>query len=146
MENIDAYTFAAISLVVQLVVFALLLIGYGLKRKQKFPSHGTTMLTAVVLHTVTILVVMIPSLVLGFSAPGALDFTNPVVVIAIVHAVIGTLVWFLGIYLVAAWHFSAAISKCFHRRRIMRYTIILWLVEIALGVIIYISLYVAGTV
>ena len=61
---------ATASLIIQILVFGLLIYGYVLKKKLKFRQHGLTMLSAVILHAITIFGVMVPSFVGGFSHPG----------------------------------------------------------------------------
>jgi hypothetical protein len=62
----EPFVLATVSLVLQIVILVLLVGSVGLKGRKKFRQHGMTMLLAVVLHTITILLVMIPSFVIGF--------------------------------------------------------------------------------
>ena len=95
---------------------------------------------AVVFNTVSIVVVMMPSL-LSFRGLFSMPFTRPALVV-IVHTITGSLVEILGIRLVGTWAFRHhKIKSCAKRRNIMRATILLWLVELFLGIYVYIMLY-----
>jgi len=58
------------------------------------------------------------------------------------HAVLGTLVEILGIYLVLRWVLHRIDTKfCFGRKLLMKITFVLWLAELLLGVYGYFLLY-----
>lgn len=138
----DYYQIAAtISLIFQIVVLVLLFAGVGLKGRKKFRQHGITMLTAVVLHIITILVVMIPSFISGFISPGSIDLANALVVTSLVHAFVGIAALLLGVWLVASWRLKADMKTCFAKKSIMRVTITIWLITLFLGIFIYWNLY-----
>lgn len=95
---------------------------------------------AVALNMVSMAVVMIPSL-LGFRGLFLMPLTRPALVVAI-HAVMGILVEILGIWLVGTWIFRHhEIKACAKKRRPMRVTVLLWLVELFLGIYVYVMLY-----
>ena len=133
---------ATVSLVIQIVVLGLLFFGYTLKKKQKFRQHGLTMLCAVVLHAITIFAVMVPSFVGGFSPPGAIDFSNMLVVIAMVHAVTGVIAFILGVGLVTSWRLRKDLKPCFAKKQFMRVTIMIWMIALVLGIVLYWYFYV----
>ena len=138
----DFYTLlATLSLIVQFVVLALLFGGLWLKKTKKFRQHGITMLTAVVLHIITILVVMIPSFISGFISPGSIDLANALVVTSLVHAFVGIAALLLGVWLVASWRLKADMKTCFAKKGIMRVTITIWLITLFLGIFMYWNLY-----
>lgn len=135
----DIYTLiATASLIVQIVVFVLLVVGFYYKRRQKFRWHGIVMASAVVLHLVTIFAVMIPSFVLAivpeFIIPEPLMLVS---MAGLFHGVFGIAAVGLGIYLVAAWGFRRDVQGCFKRKRIMDLTITVWLIALLLGFLIY---------
>ena len=133
-------TVATISLVIQIVVLVLLLGGYWLKRNKKFRQHGITMLTAVVLHLIVILAWMIPSFSGFFSIPSAINFADLLTAILLVHAPLGIATVILGIWLVASWRLQADVAPCFAKKKIMRVTLALWLITLALGIILYLKI------
>ena len=96
---------------------------------------------AVTLHTILIFAIMVPSLASLVGSLGNLLTTSTLVILS--HAVLGSLVEVLGLYLVLAWalnHWN--VKVCHGNKRFMKPTIILWLIEIALGTYVYILLYV----
>jgi uncharacterized membrane protein YozB (DUF420 family) len=129
---------ATISLILQIVVLVLLFVGVGLKVRKKFRQHGIAMLTAVVLHTITIIVVMIPSFIIGFSS---INLANALVVTTLVHAFVGITALLLGVWLVASWRLKADMKTCFAKKNIMLVTITIWLIALFLGIFTYWNLY-----
>lgn len=108
--------------------------------RHSYAKHAVMMGTAIGLHTATILVIMVPSLL---SMDGLLaDFLTRFSLITLTHAMVGSLVEIMGIWLVAAWLTDTArVEKCARRKNVMRVTIALWLVELVLGIYIYMMLY-----
>jgi uncharacterized membrane protein YozB (DUF420 family) len=103
-------------------------------------KHGALMGIAVAFNTVSIVVVMMPSL-LGFSDLSPMPFTHRALTI-VAHTVTGGLVEILGIWLVGTWAFNHRNTRaCAKRRDIMRATIFLWVLELLLGIYVYIILY-----
>ena len=82
---------STISLVIQIVVLALLIGAYMLKRQNKFRQHGIIMLSAVVLHIISILAVMIPSFALFFAEPILINFADSLVIVTLAHVVLASL-------------------------------------------------------
>jgi uncharacterized membrane protein YozB (DUF420 family) len=98
---------------------------------------------AVVLHTVSIFVVMVPSLL----ASGGLfrDLLNRLALVVLSHAVLGSIVEVLGLYLLSVLALNRGVSKaCFKNKVIMRVTFALWVVELIVGVYVYFLLYTFG--
>ena len=96
------------------------------------------MTAAVGLHFIPILTWMIGSLA-SFLSSAAIDYSNPLILMAFGHAILGALAAALGVWLVGAWHLQIDIQKCFTRKRVMLATITLWSLGIALGLILYIA-------
>jgi uncharacterized membrane protein YozB (DUF420 family) len=134
---------ATASLIIQLLVLGLLFYGFMLKKNQKFRQHGLAMLGAVVLHAITIFAVMMPSFAGGFSGPGAFDFSNMMVVLAVVHTVTGVFAFLLGIVLVVTWRLRTDLKPCFQKKQLMRVTIVIWMIALVLGVVLYWLFYIA---
>lgn len=135
----DVYTLiATASLALQIIVFILLVVGFYYKRRQKFRLHGLVMASAVGLHLITILAVMIPSFVLAIVPEYIVP--EPLMLVSLAglfHGVLGLAAVGLGIFLVAAWGFKKNVQGCFARKRIMDLTITLWFVALILGFVIY---------
>lgn len=130
-----------LTLLFQITILVLLVLSMALKYRRKFLQHGVLMSTAMILHIISVVVVMIPSLM---NLRGL--FENPTTDIALVilsHSLLGSIVLVLGVLLVAAWAISPRkVTGCFKRKRIMDATLILWLVALALGIVTYILFYV----
>lgn len=132
-----ALLIANINLALQIVILAILSIGMGYKRKGRFASHGSAMLIAVVLNAVSFFLVMWPSFVtFDFST---LD--SPIKIASLTHGILGGIAEILGVFLVAAWGLQKTVQSCVRRRMIMRITIALWVVALALGILLYAALY-----
>jgi hypothetical protein len=130
-----------ISLIVQLVVLALLLFSYNLKRQKKFRLHGITMASAVVLHAIVIATVMIPVFVFIIRSPHLLSF-NAATTTGLIHGFMGTVAFVGGVFLVGAWRFNKNMVACFKKKLFMRWTMVLWVASLVLGIILYYFLYV----
>ena len=128
---------STISLSIEMVALGLLIGGYLLKRQGRYRQHGLSMLSALALHVVAILFVMVPSLLAFFSVPSAVNFADILVIVTLVHVSAGLLAALLGVWLVSSWHLQADLQTCFRKKRIMDVTMSLWLLAIALGVILY---------
>jgi hypothetical protein len=135
----NLYTIVATAaLVLEIIVFALLVVGFYYKQHQKYRLHGTVMASAVALHMITILAVMIPSFVLAvvpdYIVPEPLMLVS---LFGLIHGVFGVAAVGLGVYLVAAWGFRREVQGCFARKKIMLTAISLWLVALLLGFLLY---------
>lgn len=137
---------ATASLIIQIFVLGLLFCGYVLKKNQKFRQHGLAMLGAVVLHAITIFAVMVPSFMGGFSGPGSFDFSNMLVVLALVHTVAGVVAFVLGVVLAVNWRLRKDLKPCFAKKQIMRVTITIWMIALVLGIGLYWYFYLATLV
>ena len=137
----DPFIRATVSLVLQIVILVLLFGSVGLKGRKKLRQHGMTMFLAVVLHTTAILLVMIPSFVNGFIPYFSTNISDVVSIIAIVHGAAGILAEVLGVWIVTSWRLRKSLQYCAPRKKLMRFTLILWLIALFLGVLLYIVLY-----
>jgi uncharacterized membrane protein YozB (DUF420 family) len=140
--NLTAPLYADLALVLQIVVYLVFLAGFVLvKTRRNYARHGAIMSVAIVLHTISILMVMVPSLL---SSGGLFENLLGNLQLAILaHATLGTLVEILGLYVVLAWalHYKD-VKPCFRRKTTMRVLAVLWTIAIVLGVYVYILLYV----
>jgi hypothetical protein len=112
----------------------------GLKFGRKYFWHGVLTLLALIVHTVSIFVVMIPSLralaqpVLSFP----LDRLSTVIMF---HVAFGVLAEVLAVWLVGAWHLQRDASPCVRRKKWMSVTFSFWVAALALGLLLYAFLY-----
>jgi uncharacterized membrane protein YozB (DUF420 family) len=128
---------ATVSLAFQLVVLALLLVGFGFKRRLRFRLHGFFMLAAVTLHLIIIGAIMVPSLVAIYLEKTAISIS----LFAPFHAAAGTATAILGVWIVSGWRLRQTTKFCAPKRKFMRATFIMWLITLSLGVIFYFVLY-----
>lgn len=141
VKFMDPFIRATVSLVLQIAILVLLFGSVGLKGRKKFRQHGMAMFLAVVLHTITTLLVMIPSFVSGFIPYFSTNISDAVSIIAIVHGVAGILAEVLGVWIVTSWRLRKSLQYCAPKKKLMRVTLILWLTALFLGVLLYLSLY-----
>ena len=134
------YLQSTISLCIQIVVLGLLLGAVFLKNQKKYRQHGIVMLSAVVLHIISILVVMIPSFGRFFGMPSSVNYADPLVIATLVHVSAGLLAAVLGIWLVGSWHLQKDLQPCFRRKRFMDVTFTLWSTAIVLGIVLYLAI------
>jgi len=125
-----------INLVLQIIIVAILLVGfkYGkTKTASSLKTHGRIMTVVVVLNAASILLVMGPAFVLYFGAvlaePSVIGFP-----LTLAHHTSGIIAEILGAVLV--------FKKFGNVRMWMRLTLILWLVSWVLGVYFYLRYYV----
>jgi uncharacterized membrane protein YozB (DUF420 family) len=138
----EYYTLVAtISLIFQVGVFILLLGGYILKQMQKLWLHGVVMLVALVLHSISIGAIMLPSFVSGiipFIASAPID---AIMVLSIVHAITGIVAPVLAIWIVASWRLQRSMEHCMPKKIWMKSTFAVWLIALLSGFVMYLSFY-----
>jgi uncharacterized membrane protein YozB (DUF420 family) len=136
---LNVFQIAQANLVLQIVILAILVTAYILKRRGKFLAHGIMMLAAVILTASSIILVMAPSL-LGLIHVYR-NYTLTTLAVIVGHAVLGGIVETLGIWIVVFWHLRPPSQSCAAKRRTMRATFIVWLVTLFLGILLFILLY-----
>jgi uncharacterized membrane protein YozB (DUF420 family) len=139
--NPYAVFLADFSLLFQLAIFIILIGSVFFESRRNYSKHGITMGIAFALHTVSVFSIMVPSLT---TLAGLFEnLLTPLTLAVLLHAVLGSLVELLGAYLVISWVFRHGdVKGCFENKKAMKPTIILWFVELAVGVYVYILLYV----
>jgi len=140
--NPNATFSADFTLLLQIVVFLVFFVGFVLvKARRDFAKHGAIMGVAIALHTVSILMVMVPSLL----GSGGLfeNLLGNLQLAVLAHAALGILVEILGLYIVLTWvlHYKD-VKPCFKRKKIMRVVAVCWAIALILGAYVYILLYV----
>ena len=120
------------------VTVALLVARFALARKGKTMAHGFVMTSAVVLHCISVLVIMIPSL----GAALSFLFTNlsPVTIITWIHVPFGLSVLISGLFLVIGWRFRTPNDSCRRRVSLMKPLWLLWVFSLTLGYLLYLSI------
>lgn len=129
-----------IALFLEIAIIVALFIGrFKFARNKRFRAHGVAVTTAVALHAFTILLVMIPSFTVSLDVLFK-DLFSPVMIITWIHAPLGLAVLILGVYLVSVWRFRPPGATCYKRARLMRPLWLLWVFNLVLGLLIYISI------
>ena len=141
--NAYATFLADVNLLLQVAILLILIVSLRFKFRHNYTKHGIIMGLAVALHTISIFVVMAPSLMASTGLFA--NLLDRLALVILPHAVLGSLVEILGICLLSIWILRRRDSKaCFKNRTTMRATITLWVVELILGIYLYILLYPAG--
>jgi uncharacterized membrane protein YozB (DUF420 family) len=129
-----------------LLIVPAMLTGFVFARRKMFvPHHKLTMTAIIIVNWVIIFFLMAVSYREGVipyldDAPG-----DPRVALPMIHLVTGAVAQFLGTYLVLRMWFEKVLPKWIMVRKIktyMRFTLALWLITAALGVMIYATWYV----
>jgi hypothetical protein len=130
-----------ISLILQIVILFLLVLGLplvrGIKTRKNLIRHGYLTVAALILHTILILIVMVPSFTSSLGEVGELSAISLFTVWS--HAVLGTTAEVSGIILVGAW-LSKPTSRmnCAKMKKWMTPTFIIWAISIINGAIVHI--------
>ena len=128
-----------INLGLQITILIILFASLTLKWKGKYFAHGATMLTAVILNALSFLLVMMPSLsTLEILKIQPLHWFS---LATLTHAGLGAITIILGAWIVAAWHLQKPNKNCIRKKKLMRFTLILWVIVFLLGFLLYAILY-----
>ncbi len=128
------------NLILQIAILILLLVGRRLAKNKRLLVHGRVMGVLLVLHTVAILLIMIPSFLNNFNALG--QISDPRVIVTWIHAVLGSSTEVLGIFLVTRWGFKPkSLQACVMRKKYMNPTFALWGLSAILGIAFYVAYY-----
>lgn len=131
-----------INLMLQIVMFAIIVISLFYKKKMKFRIHGILMGIAVILHVLTFLTVMGP-IFFGYFSDFVEYFSYLEIQTTWIHAIPGAIAMVMGILLVGLWALRPSnIAACSRRKRIMDVTVLLWLVSLIFGIATYILIYI----
>lgn len=130
---------AQINLVFQILILITLSLSLVLKNKKKLYLHGSAMLFAFILNTVSIMLVMVPSLYVKAEPISQVPFqTFSLFVLS--HVGLGIIAEILAFWLVVSWRLRPP-KYCVGRRKLMRATIVTWVVALFLGIVLYLYLY-----
>jgi len=133
---------AQINLVFQIVILAVLFASMGaLKKKRDYSLHGSAMMIAAMLNAFSFIWVMGPSL-LNLEQLVVDKPLNIISVATMAHAILGAIAEILAIWIVVSWRLRSSTKYCVRKRRIMRVTMVLWLIALFSGILLYAFLYV----
>jgi len=133
---IDIRTLAGTNLLIQLVLIALVLGSVWLARRRRVMRHCTIIRGAVVVQIAAILAIMLPSL---------LGYVENVPLIPFLYAEL-LIHHALGLVLVIVFFYvNLEVGHVIHpplkRKNVMRFALALWLIVLALGINIYLTIY-----
>jgi hypothetical protein len=130
-----------VGLLLEIIVLALLIFGrFRFAGKGKIRKHAFSVLTAVILHITSILLIMVPSFEVYLSATGVSGLFSPASIITWIHVPMGTIAIAMGIYLILNWRLRQTFTACYKRKSLMRPLWWLWVLTLTLGMLIYVSI------
>jgi len=130
---------ANVSLILEIVILILLIIGSEYAYKKKYAKHGWMMVVAVALHTVSVLSIMIPSIVEESNLLGEITSAG---IVTQLHVISGSAAWILGIASIVWWGFKktkahVSLPSRLKRKWGMRVIFIVWLIALISGIILH---------
>jgi len=129
-----------ISLAIQVVILFLLILGVpfvkGVGGKKNYLVHGYVTVLAVIMHTIVIFYVMVPTFSSDLGLFSGFSFVN--LIISFSHIIFGAAAEVLGVIIVGHW-LAKSPSKlaCFKMRRLMLPLFIVWTLSVVTGAIVY---------
>ena len=125
----------------QIVILFLLILGLPLVKgrdsKRNVARHGYLTALALVLHSVLIFIIMVPSFNTNFGTISNLSVLQSIDVWS--HIILGTLAEVSGIILVGLWMFkSPSKMTCARRKRWMMPIFVIWTISLINGALIHI--------
>jgi hypothetical protein len=130
-----------VALILQIVILFLLVLSLPLARglgvKKNLMRHGYLTVTALILHTFLIFIVMIPTFSNGLGELGGLSFPYSLTVWS--HVILGTAAEILAIIVVAFW-VSKPLSNmtCVRVKKLMLPLFAVWTLAIVNGALVHI--------
>jgi uncharacterized membrane protein YozB (DUF420 family) len=127
----------------QVLTLVILLVGFMLKQRRKYFLHGVLMLVAVIMNALSFFLIMGPSLfsMREFVADYTLDRLS---IVTVVHVAFGATAEILAAAIVVLWHLQKSTQACVRRKRLMKVTLILWVLALLLGILFYALAYVSA--
>ena len=135
---IEIRTLATANLVVQLVLIALVIGAVYSARRGRVIRHCTIVRGTVVVQIITILAIMLPSLLGYVENVPPIPFLYPELLI---HHILGLVL--IAIFVYVNLEVGRVIRPVVKRKNAMRTALGVWLIAIALGINIYLTLYFA---
>lgn len=130
-----------ISFALQIAILFLLVLGLpfvrGAGNRKNLMRHGYSTVLALVLHTLLIFLVMIPTFTGGIDELGGLSLLNSITVWS--HIILGTAAEVLGLILVVSWLSKGPSNMtCGRLKKWMAPIFIIWTISVVNGAIIHI--------
>ena len=126
---------SSLNMILQIAILILLLMGYlEARRKRNFLKHGYYLTFAMIINTLSFLLIMGPSLIEYRIWAQPLNLLN---IIVIIHAVVGLVVIVQGIWIFWGWRLQSNVKGCIYKRKQMKTTLYLWILAFITGSILY---------
>ena len=126
-----------LNMLAQLVITGVLFAAILYAKRREFRLHGLVIAVAVVLNSLSILLIMVPSALRIFSGATLNSFTLAVGF----HVVLGTITQLAAVYIVWGWRLREPGESCFRLGGRMRPLSGLWAAMFVLGALVYYMLY-----
>ncbi len=130
-----------ISLILQVTILFLLILGLPFVRgkdgKKNLMRHGYSTIAALILHSILILLVMIPVFSNGIPELSDLSIFSSITVYS--HIILGSLAEILGLIIVIFWFGKPLVNMaCLKFKKIMLPLFIIWIIALINGSIIHV--------
>jgi uncharacterized membrane protein YozB (DUF420 family) len=135
---IDIRTLATANLTVQLVLIAFVFGAVYLARKRRVVRHCTIVRAAVGVQIASIFAIMLPSLLGYVENVPPIPFLYPELLI---HHALGLVLIIVFVYV--NLEVGRVIRPLVERKNVMRLALVVWVVALALGINIYLTIYYA---
>jgi hypothetical protein len=127
-------------LILQAVFLFMLVLGVplskGLGNKKTFIRHGYLTIAALVLHTISVIIIMVYLAINGLLTLVDLPILNSFTIIF--HSILGTTAMVMGFIVVGFWVSKPlGTMNCYRAKKLMLPTLIVWAISLILGYIIY---------
>jgi len=132
---------SSLTLFLQVGVFLLVISGFLLRKQKLFRAHGLAMFAGVILHLVSVIVIMVPSFVVGLVPFIAEKPSNVISIVSFPHAIVGSVAAILGVWIVFSWRLRHGLQFCAPKRKWMKLTLWIWLTSLTLGFMLYLALF-----
>lgn len=125
---------ADLNLVLQVVMGLALLLGWWLARRQKFRAHGFCQSAVMILNLALIVMIMLPAFNRQVQPKVPSGLSDAYYLVAAIHAGLGTLAEFLGLYVVLVATNLLPASLRFQNWKLwMKTTLALWWISLLFG-------------
>jgi len=126
---------AAFSLIVQIFVLAIILLGYIYFRRKNLWLHGVLLVIATAIYSAAIFTIMVP---LFLASPQ--NYIPNLGIVGIgnsFHIVLGCISEILAVFISARWIINRFDSRGCAGKELMRLTMLLWLASLLSGILTY---------
>jgi uncharacterized membrane protein YozB (DUF420 family) len=134
--NTTAPLSSELSLILQLLSLAVLVIGFIVVKRKNYKIHGGAMFAAGALNVISVLIVMLPVALrlLDNSIPGFNFLFRS-------HILLGIVVIALAGYILVEWRFQNPGPTCFQRKKWMLGLSLGWMAQVIMGILLFLRLY-----